>query len=321
MGKRGYFMEQHLKSALRVRYIKLHFTVVLLEDTRLPMDKVSALRGGMGEMLLRANCIRDRKCAKCDFEPECIVRRTMYSRYDITPQFVTTSDSIGYILECEDYRKDFCKGDRLQFHLILFGKTIIYLSQYMQAFAALGKEGIGKCHSKYEIESVTDTRRRPIAMKDCIHMKPCQIQTLGEYAEDRLKEIQKKGCTNQIVFETPLTLKCNNEFLDIFHMETIWNAVRRRIYMLECYEGIEDNIYDCDGFVKSEMPVILEQVCNDVYVRRYSSTQHRKMTLWGIKGCAALDSLPEDILQILAVGELTHIGKNTSFGFGRYRII
>ena len=72
-------MEQQLEEALKIRYIKLHFTVSMLEDTELPIEKVSALRGGMGEMLLRANCVRDRECGKCDFESECIVRRTMYS--------------------------------------------------------------------------------------------------------------------------------------------------------------------------------------------------------------------------------------------------
>ena len=49
-------LNQQLSDILQIRYIKLHFTIVLLTDTILPVDKVSALRGGMGEMLLRANC-------------------------------------------------------------------------------------------------------------------------------------------------------------------------------------------------------------------------------------------------------------------------
>lgn len=49
----------------------------------------SAIRGGMGEMLLRANCIRDRVCESCDFEAECIVRRTMYSKFTLRPNYVT----------------------------------------------------------------------------------------------------------------------------------------------------------------------------------------------------------------------------------------
>ena len=79
-----YRMEKGLYDALQVRFIKLHFTVAFLQDSQLPEDKVSAIRGGMGEMLLRMNCIRDRQCESCDFEPECIVQRTMYSKFEKT---------------------------------------------------------------------------------------------------------------------------------------------------------------------------------------------------------------------------------------------
>lgn len=44
-------MDRQLEEALRIRYLKLYFTIALFEDTELPGDKVSALRGGMGEML------------------------------------------------------------------------------------------------------------------------------------------------------------------------------------------------------------------------------------------------------------------------------
>ena len=50
-------MNEELKKALQIRYVKLHFTIEMLEDTVLPKYKASALRGGIGEMLLRANCV------------------------------------------------------------------------------------------------------------------------------------------------------------------------------------------------------------------------------------------------------------------------
>ena len=96
-----------LKRALQIRYVKLRFGLRIAEDTRLPVNKVSAIRGGIGEMLLRANCIRDRQCKSCDFESECIVRRTLYSRFEEKPDFVTSGDSVGYVLECENYNEDF----------------------------------------------------------------------------------------------------------------------------------------------------------------------------------------------------------------------
>ena len=129
---------------LKIRYVKLHFHLRLIDDTILPRNKVSALRGGMGEMLLRANCIRNRECEKCDFVSECIVRRTMYSQFEIQPEFMQPNDRVGYVLECENYHENFSAGEELTFQLILFGKNIVYFNQYLQALYCLGMEGIGK---------------------------------------------------------------------------------------------------------------------------------------------------------------------------------
>lgn len=314
-------MNGTLEEALRIRYIKLHFTVEFLEDTEMPADKVSALRGGMGEMLLRSNCVRDRGCKDCDFRGECIVQRTMYTRYEVTPDFVTTNDSVGYILECEDREESFLAGDRLGFNLVLFGKTIVYFNQYMQAFFALGREGVGKNHSRFLIVSVTNTKGKTLVAGDSVYMRHYQIQTIWDYVEYRMGQIQAEGCRNTLQFQAPLTLKYQEGFLEAFHAEAIWNAVRRRIYMLECYEGIEPSIYGCGVPDVLPCPDIVSQRPEKASVRRYSSTQERRMILRGIKGYVQLREIPMDVLPVLLAGELTHIGKNTSFGFGRYRLV
>ncbi len=314
-------MESNVYNALGIRYIKLHFTVAMLEDTYLPADKVSALRGGMGEMLLRANCVRNRNCVSCDFESECIVRRTMYSKYRIVPQFVTTDDSVGYLLECENYDKVFAAGDFLQFNLILFGKAIVYFNQYMQAFFALGNEGIGKRYARYRIVSVTNTQNHPLYVDGAVYMLNYQIQTLGEYADYRIRRMNRTGSQNRLVFHTPTALKFQGEYLEEYQIEAIWNAVLRRIYMLECFEEIGENVYNIDELKTFILPDIVKQEVRRVGIQRYSSTQDRRMVLNGIKGYIELTRLPEQMLPWLFVGELIHIGKNTSFGFGRYSVV
>lgn len=315
-------LDQQLRKVMQIRYIKLHFTVVLLTDAILPVDKVSALRGGMGEMLLRANCVRDRTCKSCDFESECIVRRTMYSKYEIVPRFVTTDDSVGYILECENYDEEFREGDSLRFQLILFGRTIVYFNQYMQAFYALGMEGIGKEHTRYRIQSVTNTQNEPLfSSNSAVYMKNYNVQTLDTYVMYRMNEINSLDCQNRLIFHTPATLKYQGKFLKSYNMEAIWNAILRRIYMLECFEGLTYTVYDVEELKDIVLPDIVEQEMRSVSVQRYSSTQDRKMILSGIKGIVQLDLIPDQMLPFLIAGELMHIGKNTSFGFGRYRVM
>lgn len=201
-------MDNQLFHALQIRYIKLHFTILFTEDSILPVYKASALRGGIGEMLLRANCIRDRACDSCDFESECIVCRTMYSKFDLKPAYVTSGDSIGYVLECEKYQT---------------------------------------------------------------HFQACGMLSL----------------------------------------------VKRRIYMLDCFEGINNNFYYDYGI---PVPEIASQQKKHVKVRRHSS-QKGIMFLYGITGFVQLKGIHPDTFPLLLAGELIHIEKNTSFGFGRYQII
>ena len=105
--------------------------------------KVSAIRGGIGEMLLRANCVRGRECESCDFESEVLCRGSCTQSMK-KPSFVTTGESVGYVLECDNYKEEFYQGDQLSFQLILFGKNIVYFNQYLQAISMLGASGLGK---------------------------------------------------------------------------------------------------------------------------------------------------------------------------------
>lgn len=314
-------MEKGLYDALQVRFVKLCFTISFLEDSCLPEDKVSAIRGGMGEMLLRMNCIRDRHCEACDFESECIVQRTMYSKFEKTPEFVTTGGSIGYVLECEDNREQFNKGETLDFYLILFGKTIIYFNQFVQAFQAMGiQSGIGKRHARFQIICIQNTEGQPILENNFLDMKKYIVHVLYDYILFRKMRCEISSNRRKMIFETPLTLKYRNEFLQEFQLNVIINAVIRRIYMLDCFEGIESDIYEKYKSEEFAVPEFLEQKHDQVSMCRYSTRKSGKMILKGIKGYALLPELPEDIWQILTIGELIHIGKNTSFGFGRYSI-
>lgn len=298
---------------LDVRYVRLTFKIGFLEDTELPMNKVSALRGGLGEMLLRQNCIRLRKCADCDFESECIVRRTMYSQYDIQPEFATGNDSIGYVLECENYDEMFSEGSTLFFYLILFGKTIVYLNQYLQAFYALGQEGIGKRHSRYNILGVYNEWKDPVVQGTMVYKDNYRVSTLKQYVQGRMDKVR---ATDQVVlhFQTATSIKYRGNFIEEFIPEAVIESIVRRIYMLDCFEGKDIPEMNRNQYM---MPELLEQKSRHIYVNRYSSTAQKKMVLNGIRGWMKIRGVSEELLQIILASEIMHCGKNTSFGFGR----
>lgn len=309
-------MNETLQEALSVHYIKLSFTLVLTEDTVLPEHKVSALRGGMGEMLLRANCIRDRKCECCYFASECMIHHTMYSQFEKKPRFVTTGESIGYVIECDNYRQKFAKDDTLMFHLILFGRTAVYFNLFLQAIHMLGMNGLGKHESHFQIADIANTDGELILDGVDVHMERYQVKQIRTYVEHRLKTL-KGTVPAKMIFETPLTMKYNGDFLREFHMDAIIRSVKRRIYMLDCFEGIDgEEAFDHHYL----LPVIRHQEVRRRAVRRFSTRKQSAMYLNGIQGEIKLGQIEPETLGLLLAGELIHIGKNTSFGFGKYRM-
>ena len=307
-----------IDDVFNIRYVKLKFTVSLLEECVLPKYKASMIRGGIGEMLLRANCVCDRNCEKCDFESECIVQRTMYSKFNSKPEFVTEGDSIGYVLECESKQTEFCSGEQFSFYLVLFGKTIVYFSQYLNAIYALGSYGIGKDNARYRLVSVQNSRGKDILVGNDIFMKYYQVENLKDYVDHRLAKLGINGEMPEslaVTFFSPMSIKYNGEMLESFNAEALIRALARRIYLMNCFE--ENDVQRIDARELAS-PVISSQNYRNVSVPRFSNRKQQKIYLHGVVGEAVLTGVTEETLKILLAGEVLHAGKNTSFGFGRY---
>ena len=308
--------KEEVVKRLNVRYTKLRIVLKMAEDTHLPVNKVSALRGGMGEMLLRQNCISDRDCENCGFESECLVRRTIYSKYEIQPPFATGKDSIGYVLECENYDTEFPEGSELSFYLILFGKTIVYFNIFLMAFYALGQSGLGKENSHFMVDRIINEWKQPVLSDMNVYKENYRVSLLSDYIAYRMNEL--KGTDEfDIVFESATSIKSDGEFLRSFSPQPVIKSLWRRIYMLDCFEGIETQKIEIE---EDDIPQMLTQHSKAIGARRYSSTADRKMELEGIKGNMVLRDVKEPILMLLIAGEITHVGKYSSFGFGRLRV-
>ena len=85
-----------------IPYITLTFCLRFYQRVAVPENKVSALRGGLGEMLLRKNCIADRDCEACRFQDNCMVWNAFYTPMRLKPGYVTGKESLGYLIECDN---------------------------------------------------------------------------------------------------------------------------------------------------------------------------------------------------------------------------
>lgn len=305
---------------LQIRYVRLQFSLELLEDAELPANKASMLRGCMGEMLLRTSCIKDQECADrgCEYESECLARRIMYPQMVITPQFMSGRDGVGYVIDCENYRTSFRAGDTLEFTMLLFGQTIVHFGQILQAFQYLGVFGMGTSEAHYRIRSLTSANGRPILDGNTIYKGNLDIQTVADYVDRRW---EAAGRADHILFHTPTTIKHQGQRIQHLHAEAILAACERRLYILNCYQGNEvDRIA-----WREHVPEIEEHQVREVTVRRYSSTHAQflggKIPLHGMVGDGVLHDVDDTARALLLAGELMHIGSSTAFGFGRYSLV
>ncbi len=91
--------------------------------------------------------------------------------------------------------------------------------------------------------------------------------------------------------------------------------------MIACYEGIENDIFPP---AQGEYIEIVRQDMVPRNVMRYSNRSNKKIILEGIIGTADLKITDKDnadkIRDMFIAGEILHIGKNTSMGFGVYKV-
>lgn len=313
-----------------IRYSELRFTVRLVNDSELPRFKASAIRGGMGDMLLDEYCIREElrrdknsKCEECDFLKECIVQKILYSEMDITPAFMSYGNSVGYIVECMDMREFFSEGELLQFKLILFGKNCFYLSQYLSAIYRLGIYGLGKDRCQFEVVSVKNMRNEDILVDNNVIKSNYRIKYVSDYVDWRINKLnhQLDSSCFRIKYNTPLSIKKNGGFLKEIDIEDLYTNLRRRIFIMNCFEG-------------NDFPDLLDKIELNVNqlngenrptrIPRYSFRKNQKILLDGVYGFLDVDisemNDSESFLKELIAGELIHVGSNTSFGFGGYYI-
>ena len=303
------------KNAFDIPFIRLVFRAELTEDARLPETKTAALRGGMGEMLLRQNCISDWKCEACRFSRACVVRHTFYSYMEKKPAYMTGGESVGYLIECYDKRTRFRKGEAFEFTLMLFGESIVFFNIYLQAFCQLGMAGLGKDHARFRICEVRNTRGEAVVRENQVDMRLYHIMTVDRYIAQRRKELSAGRGNWMLTFISPLSMKYRGRYLQEFCGEALVSGAARRVQMLGCYIGT-----DADAPVFAEYPKIRKQTVSKESIRRYSGTQDSRMLLRGISGQVVFANMPEECIDYLIAGELTHMGKNTSFGFGKYRL-
>ncbi|MFC1730365.1 CRISPR system precrRNA processing endoribonuclease RAMP protein Cas6 [candidate division KSB1 bacterium] len=212
------------------------------------------------------------------------------------------------------------KNDLLRFKVILIGKAIQFYPYFIYSFRELGKRGIGKERGHYTLERVLseniDGEKREIFHHDSTELQ----KPFKEISADKLleKPIELPD-TITCYFVSPTRIQYNGKIATQIDFHVLFRNLLRRLSLLSYFHCDTKLDEDFAGLI--DKATSIKTVSHDIDRHgwtRFSNRQQRKMDLGGIIGSVVYQGDFKEFLPYLLAGQFTHVGKNATFGLGKY---
>lgn len=314
---------------------RLRFVVRPTADLRLPEYAGSALRGAFGHALRRLACMTKQKsCEGCPLRQTCPYSVLFES---LPPQSVGGTGGMGRVAEMRDAPRPYvieppawgqqhwAAGECFSFHVVLFGRALTQIPLIIFAWQRALAHGLGASGNEVpcELLSVWQT-----GLPDGDHgLFSAEDNSSNELAPlPALPPLPTQANTLQLRFYTPLRLQENGRALtgkNISLKRLLTTLARRVHYLSLCHENNPSSEADIVALYElGKDPSDLAETHNLHWQdwTRHSSRQQTRMTLGGLVGTWQLSGNLAPYWPLLYLGQFTHLGKETVFGFGGYRL-
>ena len=303
---------------------QFRFYLEATEEIALPEYSGSTIRGGFGISFKNAVCTsrRDKDCPSCMFKEACVYRYIFETPAPIDYTTSRKNEAIPHpfiLIPPLHGAKTYNQGDMLTFELVLIGKAINYLPYFVYAFDRLGNHGIGKGRGRFKIAKITDT----LSPNEESVYDPITSQFDQNYTTiTPQKFLTKENKTPQRItfnFITPTRIKYENKYTSNPEFHVLIRTLLRRISSLSYFHTKTELEIDYKKLIEESQKIKTAAKKIKWYVfERYSARQDTKMNLDGFTGQMTFEGDFTQFLPYLKLGEYIHIGKNTSFGLGKY---
>lgn len=305
------------------------FVLQATEPLYLPPYKGSALRGGFGNSFRKVCCVMQQTdCRDCTLKQQCAYAYIFETPHhaNMPTNYQAANFPHPFVIEPPETDKHaYTKGETLAFGLVLVGKGISYFPYFVFAFDQLGRMGLGRGRGRYrltEVYSFNDLQRRErtqvydgatqVINGNFKEWEFSDVQALAsEMDSTRLpvdfitptRILQRNRLINSLSFELFMrTLLRRSSLLAQIHCETTWNLPYKTI--IEQAGGISQ----------------AENQLRWIDWERYSNRQRRRMNFGGFVGTTVYQGELAPFLPLILLGQFLHLGKNTTFGLGKYLV-
>lgn len=305
----------------RLPVARYRFDFTVADNVHLPEYAGSMIRGVFGRALRRLACMtRQSDCKSCPLYRTCVYTSIFETPAPEAHELQKFSQIPNpYVIEPPQWgARLYEPGERLSFSMVLIGRAREQLPIIIYSLKRGLMRDIG--HGRAELSSVTLINPESPDHGRIVFSK--YSSELEEHDNAVSLSLPRLGSERSLLlrFTTPLRLQNNGRALADITPQVFFNAlIRRANLLMSLHAGITltDDFPYMAGLAQT---VELSPRWRWKDWQRFSSRQHQAMKLGGLVGECLLTNIPDEFLPFLFMGQWVHLGKNATFGLGKYEI-
>ena len=280
---------------------RFHLRAEVTRTLELPEFSGSLLRGAFGQAL------RGTPLYPIIFEPPSPASEATSRYASVPPPYVIEPPPVG----C----RRLLVGEYLDFHLILIGPALDYIPVIAAAWASALERPLGHSQGTARLVEVTDELGTVVYDDRAL---PVNREVPGLIVSPPPAGLS--GVT--LDFQLPLCLRHKGKNVNTRDLDAtqLLRAVVRRVVNVTNLTLGQPFEPDYGILFQNIKTITLHTSLRHVGWERYSSRQNQKMLLAGLAGQCCLNGPLADFWPFLFLGQWLHVGRETTFGLGRYRL-
>lgn len=332
-------------------FSKYRFNLIAEDDIFLPEYKGSTFRGVFGHYLKKTLCLHKRMNQNCN---DCIIKtKCAYLYLFETPPL----EDFNHSKKFNDYPRPyilvpplshdrlFKQGEEFFFEMVLIGEANQYLPYIIYVFEEIAKAGFKKDNGKFfikNVETLDSSGMETEIYKDKILNNSEAKITFNDFTNEykspypplikgeidlpvgKQEKIIKNSVNEiKITFETPARIEIKDHLVNTpIPFNLLINNLLNRINLLNCLHCKGEYMEDLGELIRQAENISIDSANITWHeIERFSNRKKMKMFQGGIMGEIVYKGDIKDFIPILLVGEFIHIGKFTTLGLGKYRVV
>jgi CRISPR-associated endoribonuclease Cas6 len=314
----------------QLRSIPLQFAVFTfeispIEEMILPAYPATTLRGGLGYSLKNRTCLKDEKTCKneCENKQRCIFSNLYESKSGETVDGSYIPYMRPYIIRTGFIKKrKYFSQDSFKFELILFGDAIQHYPFFISAMVRFGQKGIGVNQSPFSLKKVTShTPFFENVIFDGVRL--CSKPFINKFNHIDSSMFSIKANEISLTFLSPLRMQFERKYIekaDFVHI--VDNLLKRTQSLLYHHHNKHMISFNTDDILDKAFEIqTAGQTMERTHLNRFSTRQKSDVHLDGLLGNITFTGKHlTELLPLLYLGQFLHLGKQTAFGLGQYKI-